>query len=131
MGFVQSNITSLFSGFNNYFKIVKFSYQQHAFDYFQSLFKLDKKTANCQNIADYLSCLDQQSINHFINSANWSFRNLMDQIALESSKMFANSKQPTALLIDEVGFRKKGKMSACVSRHYLGCIGRLIMGKLR
>ena len=28
------------------------------------------------------------------------------------------------MLIDEVGFRKKGKYSACVARQYLGCIGK-------
>uniref|UniRef100_UPI0011AF71C2 transposase n=1 Tax=Aquimarina sp. I32.4 TaxID=2053903 RepID=UPI0011AF71C2 len=127
---VRSSFTSFFSDFSTHFKIVKFSYRQHAFDYFQSLFKLEKKTVNCQNIADHLSCLDQQSINHFINSDCWSFRNLMDQVALESSKMFVNNKQPTGLLIDEVGFRKKGKMSACVSRQYLGCIGKTDNGQV-
>jgi SRSO17 transposase len=54
----------------------------------------------------------------------------MDQVALESSKMFVNNKQPTGLLIDEVGFRKKGKMSACVSRQYLGCIGKTDNGQV-
>lgn len=54
----------------------------------------------------------------------------MDQVAIESSKMFANTSQPTALLIDEVGFRKKGKMSACVSRQYLGCIGKTDNGQI-
>ena len=32
--------------------------------------------------------------------------------------------QEVALLIDEVGFRKKGDHSACVGRQYLGCIGK-------
>ena len=81
-------------------------------------------------MADYLSNLGQQSINHFINSDCWSFRGLMDQLALGSSKIFANAGQPTALLIDEVGFRKKGKMSACVSRQYLGCIGKTDNGQV-
>lgn len=57
-------------------------------------------------------------------------RSLMDDIALESSRMFAKISQPTALLIDEVGFRKKGKMSACVSRQYLGCIGKTDNGQV-
>ena len=122
LGFIASNITSFFSGFSTHFNIVKFSYRQHAFDYFQSLFKLEKKTANCQNIADHLSCLNQQSINHFINSDHWSYKGLMEQVAMEASAMFTNNKQPVALLIDEVGFRKKGKMSACVSRQYLSLI---------
>ncbi|WP_322874206.1 IS701 family transposase [Aquimarina sp. ERC-38] len=130
LGFIESNLNSFFLNFSTHFKIVKFSYGQHAFDYFQSLFKLEKKTANCQNIADHLSCLDQQSINHFINSGHWSYEGLMDQVAMEASQLFAKGKQPTALLIDEVGFRKKGKMSACVSRQYLGCIGKTDNGQV-
>ena len=54
----------------------------------------------------------------------------MDQVALASSELFSQRNQPTALLIDEVGFRKKGKMSACVSRQYLGCIGKTDNGQV-
>jgi SRSO17 transposase len=34
------------------------------------------------------------------------------------------------LLIDEVGFRKKGRYSACVGRQYLGCIGKQDNGQV-
>ena len=81
-------------------------------------------------MADYLSTLSQQSINHFVNSDLWSYRALMDQVALASSDLFSQRNAPTALLIDEVGFRKKGKMSACVSRQYLGCIGKTDNGQV-
>ena len=33
-------------------------------------------------------------------------------------------------MCDEVGFRKKGHMSACVSRQYLGCIGKVDNGQV-
>ncbi|MCH7411827.1 IS701 family transposase, partial [Belliella sp. DSM 111904] len=36
----------------------------------------------------------------------------------------------TALLIDEVGFRKKGRHSACVGRQYLGCLGKQDNGQV-
>lgn len=81
-------------------------------------------------MADHLSRLSQQSINHFVNSDLWSYRALMDQVALASSDLFSQRNQPTALLIDEVGFRKKGRMSACVSRQYLGCIGKTDNGQI-
>lgn len=54
----------------------------------------------------------------------------MDEVALESSLLFENNKESTALLIDEVGFRKKGQMSACVGRQYLGCIGKTDNGQV-
>lgn len=53
----------------------------------------------------------------------------MDQVALASSELFWQCNQPTALLIDEVGFRKKGKMSECISRQYLGCIEKMDNGQ--
>lgn len=130
MDSVHRGLFSFFSEYLPHFKIVKFSYQRHAFDYLKSLFKLEKKRANCQEISDSISELDQQSINHFINSDHWSFRNLMDEVGLASSKLFQTRKEPIGLLIDEVGFRKKGKMSACVIRQYLGCIGKVDNGQV-
>ena len=91
---------------------------------------MKKKGANCQEIADSISNLNQQSINHFINSDNWSFRALMDEVAQETSQLFSQVKKPVALLIDEVGYRKKGKMSAYVARQYLGCIGKVDNGQV-
>jgi len=94
------------------------------------LFKLEKNRANCQEIADNVSELDQQCINHFINSDHWSFGDLMDQIAQQASTLFKQKRKPVGLLIDELGFRKKGKMSACVARQYLGCIGKVDNGQV-
>lgn len=41
-----------------------------------------------------------------------------------------NDREPVAFLIDEVGFRKKGKYSACVGRQYLGSIGKQDNGQV-
>lgn len=54
----------------------------------------------------------------------------MDEVAQEASKLFEQDKKPVALLIDELGFRKKGNMSACVARQYLGCIGKVDNGQV-
>ena len=99
---IKRGFSDFFSEFSTHFNIVKFSYRSHAFDYLQSLFKLEKKTANCQQIADMLSAQSQQNINHFINSDHWSFRELMDQVATSASQMFAQHNSPVALLIDEL-----------------------------
>jgi len=81
-------------------------------------------------MADSVSRLGQQRLNHFINSEQWCFRALMDEVAQQASKLFNGRKKPVALLIDEVGFRKKGKKSACVARQYLGCIGKVDNGQV-
>ena len=54
----------------------------------------------------------------------------MDEISHQASSLFEQGKSPVGLLIDEVGFRKKGTMSACVSRQYLGCIGKVDNGQV-
>lgn len=81
-------------------------------------------------MADCISKLGQQQINHFISHGGWDYRELMDEVAGQASKLFNARKAPVALLIDEVGFRKKGDMSACVSRQYLGCIGKVDNGQV-
>ncbi|MEO1255181.1 MAG: IS701 family transposase, partial [Bacteroidota bacterium] len=94
------------------------------------LFKFEQNRANCQEISDSISRLDQQRINHFINSDHWSFRELMDEVSKEASTLFKQVKKPVGLLIDEVGFRKKGNHSACVARQYLGCVGKVDNGQV-
>lgn len=54
----------------------------------------------------------------------------MDEVAQSSSRLFSQTRKPVGLLIDEVGFRKKGRMSACVARQYLGCIGKVDNGQV-
>jgi len=127
---IDLEVKDFFLKFSSSFEISKYSFQEHALDYFKSLFKLEKKKVNCQNIADYISPLNNQSINHFLNSTRWSSSNLIDEIARESSFLLKKNNKPTALLLDEVSFRKKGNMSACVSRQYLGCIGKVDNGQV-
>jgi len=54
----------------------------------------------------------------------------MDEVSQEASQLFKQTRKPVGLLIDEVGFRKKGRMSACVARQYLGCIGKVDNGQV-
>ncbi|MEM7106563.1 MAG: transposase [Bacteroidota bacterium] len=54
----------------------------------------------------------------------------MDEIAQQASSLFKQARKSVGLLIDEVGFRKKGHMSACVSRQYLGCVGKVDNGQV-
>ena len=102
----------------------------HATDYLHSLFKLEKNKANCQQMADCVSDLGQQQINHFISNGQWDHRELMDEVAHQASELFSKQKAQVSLLIDEVSFRKKGDMSVYASRQYLGCIGKVDNGQV-
>lgn len=87
------------------------------------MFKSEKNRANCTAIADSLGELDSQSLNHLLCNSPWDYKSVLDKITCETSSLFED-KDDVALLNDEVGFRKKGKYSACVGRQYLGCIGK-------
>ena len=96
---------------------------QKAFSYIRGLFKSEKNRANCTSISDSLGEFDHQSINHLLTESPWDYREVLDELSVKAGELF-KAEQQVALLIDEVGFRKKGSHSACVGRQYLGCIGK-------
>lgn len=75
------------------------------------------------SIADTLGELDNQSLNHLLSESPWDHSVVLTELSYKTDAMFSSS-DDVGLLIDEVGHRKKGKYSACVSRQYLGCIGK-------
>jgi len=58
----------------------------------------------------------------------------MQDVAQSSNTLFqelsVEQDVGTALLVDEVSFRKKGKYSACVDRQYLGSLGKVDNGQV-
>ncbi len=91
-------------------------------------------------MADELSLLSNQALSRFINSEKWDHGVLFDRIASGSPELLGEYTpssgneslclNQTALLIDEVGFRKKGKMSIGVANQYLGCLGKTDNGQV-
>lgn len=67
---------------------------------------------------------DSQSIHHMLTASPWNYQELLDRMFKRSEKLLRMNKKKIYILIDEVGFRKKGENSACVGRQYLGCIGK-------
>ena len=92
----------------------------------------EKNRANCTAIADSLSELDHQSINHLLTDSPWSYEEVQSGLQHQANQLFKglDSDEEVGLLFDEVGFRKKGKHSACVSRQYLGCLGKQDNGQV-
>ena len=109
--------------FKTHFTTTTHPVSQKAFSYIRGLFKSEKNRANCTSIADSLGEFDHQSINHLLTESPWSYQDVLDDLACKTSELF-NTDQQVGLLIDEVGFRKKGRYSACVGRQYLGCLGK-------
>jgi len=73
---------------------------------------------------------DYQNIQYFISEAKWDHRPLQKEIARDTYDCLRTLNQPIGLLIDESGFRKKGKMSVGVMRQWLGSIGKIDNGQV-
>jgi SRSO17 transposase len=126
---VALGLTNLLSPFSPLFQTKTHQVSDKALCYIRGLFKSEKNRANCTAIADSLGELDHQSLNHLLSESPWDYREVLEEISVKVDQMFAH-KEETALLIDEVGFRKKGKSSACVGRQYLGCLGKQDNGQV-
>jgi SRSO17 transposase len=120
---VSINSLTVLGFFQDCFKTKTYEVCDKALLYLKGLFKIEKNRANCCSISQALGDLNNQSLNHFLSNSPWDYKKIF-QLLPELISSHFESKKPVALLIDEVGFRKKGKNSACVGRQYLGCIGK-------
>lgn len=59
-----------------------------------------------------------------LTESPWEYTALFKMILNRSIKLLRQQKEKIYILIDEVGFRKKGKKSACVGQQYIGSIGK-------
>jgi SRSO17 transposase len=125
-------LTSYLSEFKGAFKIKHSPSYNFSINYLKGLFQCEKKKATCTGISDVVPQTNDQSVNHFISNSKWDYKELMKQIALRCSDFFEKNCDPsdTCLIVDEVGFPKKGKKSACVGRQWLGCLGKQDNGQV-
>jgi len=65
-----------------------------------------------------------QKFHHMLTNSPWEYTDLFNAITRRSIQLLRSQKKRTYVLIDEVGFRKKGDQSACVGNQYLGSIGK-------
>lgn len=123
MAAVASDLESTLSDFSNLFLTQTHGVFPKALSYIRGLFKSEKNRANCTAISDALAEMGHQNLNHLLNNSPWDYELVLSALSQKADQCFSNE-QDVGLLIDEVGFRKKGRHSACVGRQYLGCIGK-------
>ena len=92
--------------------------------YVQGLFKSPKGRANCYFMGNTLEAFSGQNLHHMLTTSPWDYSRLMKAILIRCIKLLRTQKERIYILLDEVGYRKKGKHSACVGHQYLGCIGK-------
>ena len=67
---------------------------------------------------------ESQNLHHMLSASPWEYSVLFKTILTRCIKLLRSQKERIYLLIDEVGYRKKGKHSACVGHQYIGSIGK-------
>ena len=71
-----------------------------------------------------------QNLHHMLTTSPWDYAKVMGEILNRCIKLLRTQKECIYILLDEVGYRKKGKYSACVGQQYLGCIGKSDNGQV-
>jgi SRSO17 transposase len=79
---------------------------------------------NIERIAEQDGDVNYQNIQRCISDLDWSVQPVIDRISARANDTFSRS-DDNALLIDESGFTKKGKMSVGVARQWNGRLGKV------
>lgn len=65
-----------------------------------------------------------QRFHHMLTQSPWEYQTLFKAITRRSLQLLKSRGKRIYILIDEVGFRKKGNRPACVAQQYIGSIGK-------
>ena len=85
---------------------------------------MQARKKNMERIAEVVPGTDGQQLQHFLSNSTWDERGVLDQVAQGADELLGGT-QDSALLIDESGLTKKGKMSAGVARQWSGQLGKV------
>jgi len=84
---------------------------------------------NIYAISEVVPDTDERNLQQFITHSKWSTREVLDHVARDANELIGHATD-AALIIDESGFAKQGKMSVGASRQYLGRLGKVDNGQV-
>ena len=84
---------------------------------------------NIYAISEVVPDTDDRNLQQFITHSKWSAREVLDHVARDADELIGDGTD-AALIIDESGFAKQGKMSVGASRQYLGRLGKVDNGQV-
>ena len=114
--------------FGKYFQSYRRDVTPQAKQYLQGLMQAGRNK-NMERMADVVPDSAYQNLQHFVTNSKWSHRAVMDEVAMTANEHIGDAENGM-LLIDETGFPKQGKMSAGVSRQWIGNIGKTDNGQV-
>ncbi len=81
---------------------------------------LDGRRKSMQPMAQRLG-VDHQQLQQFLTSSTWDVTNVRRRLARTAVEVVS----PQVWVVDDTGFPKDGKASACVARQYSGTLGKV------
>ena len=81
---------------------------------------LDGRRKSMQPMAERLG-VDHQQLQQFLTSSTWDVTGVRRRLATAAIELV----QPQVWVVDDTGFPKDGKASACVARQYSGTLGKV------
>jgi len=108
--------------YSNHFQLKTREITTQANQYLCGLLQSQKR--NMERMAEVVPESDEQAYQHFLSNSPWDERPVLNQVAREADRLLGGTAN-TALLIDEVGFTKKGTQSVGVNRQYNGRLGKV------
>jgi SRSO17 transposase len=113
---------SLTCDYRRFFQNGKKNIANQARSYLSGLV-MEAPRKNIERMEEFVEGCDYESTQYFISESTWDHRIVLDEVARDTNKLFSDSE--TALILDESGFQKKGKMSVGVARQYNGRLGKI------
>jgi SRSO17 transposase len=96
------------------------SVEDQARQYLHGLFQSSRRNMEC--MAETVANSRYQPLHHMLSESNWDRRGVRRQLVVDANAHFG---YPSALLLDESAFEKKGEMSAGVARQWNGRLGKV------
>jgi SRSO17 transposase len=84
---------------------------------------------NIYAISEVVADTDNRNLQQFITHSKWSAREVLDLVARDADELIGD-RSDAALILDESGFAKQGRMSVGASRQYLGRLGKVDNGQV-
>jgi hypothetical protein len=120
VGFVKS--------YAEHFKSYRRDVSEKARQYASGLMQAGSRK-NIYAISEVVPETDNRNLQQFITHSKWSAREVLDHVARDADELIGDGSD-AALILDESGFAKQGKMSVGASRQYLGRLGKVDNGQV-
>jgi SRSO17 transposase len=115
---------SFVNSYTHHFRSYRHDVSEKARQYAKGLMQADRSKKNMERMAEAVPDSDPRNLQQFLTHSKWSAREVIDHVARDANELLGDPSE-AALLIDESGFGKQGKMSVGVARQWFGRLGKV------